>query len=168
MASAHDAPDSVQARAIETQLRDALRLDPAIADAHLRLAELYSANRDMPSAIAEYRCALDHNPELAEAHYRLSQLYARTGQPELAREQLELHRQLRARQKKDIESGVIPLRFPNANSTSCRVLGINGTGNRVKHVTCFTVTAILQPVWNLCLTAGIGYPLFATEQPNYA
>jgi tetratricopeptide (TPR) repeat protein len=117
--AAGGAPDQAQSSAIEVQLKDAVRLDPQLADAHFRLAEMYAAREDLPSAIAEYRSALDYNPNLIEAHYRLSQLYTRSGQPELANDQLELHRQLRARQKDEIGRGVIRFRLPNAKTPSC-------------------------------------------------
>lgn len=112
MLAAGGTPDPNQSDAIEAQLKAAVKLDPGLSDAHFRLAEIYAAREDLPPAIAEYRAALDRNPELVEAHYRLSQIYARRGQPELAKQQLELHRTLRARQKGEIESGVVPLRFP--------------------------------------------------------
>ncbi|HEX4229557.1 MAG TPA: tetratricopeptide repeat protein [Bryobacteraceae bacterium] len=117
--AAGGAPDPVRSAAIETHLKDAIRFDPQLADAHFRLAEIYAAREDLPSAIAEYRSALDCNPELVEAHYRLSQLYARSGQPELATEQLALHRQLRAQQGSQIERGAIHFRLPDDNTPAC-------------------------------------------------
>jgi tetratricopeptide (TPR) repeat protein len=119
MVAAGGAPDHAQSSAIEAQLKDAIKLDPQLPDAHFRLAEIYAAHEDLPSAIAEYRTALDCNPELIEAHYRLSQLYARFGQPKLASEQLELHRQLRAQQKSQIENGAIHFRLQHANAPPC-------------------------------------------------
>jgi tetratricopeptide (TPR) repeat protein len=119
MVASGGAPDRAQSAEIESQLKQAVRLDSQLADAHFRLAEIYAAREDLPSAIAEYRSTLDCNPDLVEAHYRLSQVYARSGQPKLASEQLALHRQLRARQKSEIGSGAIHFRLPNANESSC-------------------------------------------------
>jgi tetratricopeptide (TPR) repeat protein len=120
IAAAGGAPDGAQYAEIERELKDAVRLEPQLADAHFRLAGVYAtADGDLPDAITEYRFALDCNPRIVEAHYRLSQLYTRSGQPELAKEQLELHTRLRDQQKSEIESGKIPLRFPKINSQSC-------------------------------------------------
>ena len=119
MAAAGGAPDASQIAKIEAELKEALALDPSLADAHFRLASVYAARKDLPPAIFEYRAALDHNPRLAEAHYRLSQLYTRSGQSELAGEQIAVHRQLRAQQKHEIESGILPVRITGPEPATC-------------------------------------------------
>lgn len=119
IAAAGGAPDGPQSAMIEAQLKEAIMLDPRLADAHFRLAGIYAAREDLSQAIAEYRTALDCDPRLVEAHYRLSQLYARAGQPESAADHLKLHQQLRARQKDEIESGKIPIRFAETTAAAC-------------------------------------------------
>ena len=100
---------SASAGNVESELKQAIALDPHLADAQFRLASLYAERQDLPAAIAEFRAALESNPRLIEAHYRLGQLYSRTSQPKLAAEELDLHQQLRARQKTEIESGRVPI-----------------------------------------------------------
>ena len=111
--------DRAATKQIEEELRRAIALDSNIADAHFRLATFYSAEGQIDAAISEYRIALDLDPQQVEAHYRLSQLYARSGDPLLAKEQLQLHQELRARQKAEIESGKIPIRIGEGSTGAC-------------------------------------------------
>jgi tetratricopeptide (TPR) repeat protein len=119
IAAAGGAPDGPQSAQIEANLKEAVALDPQLADAHFRLAGIYAAREDLSSAIAEYRAALDCDPRLIEAHYRLGQLYVRSGQTQLAADQLKLHQQLRARQKSEIESGSVPIHLPETTAAAC-------------------------------------------------
>jgi tetratricopeptide (TPR) repeat protein len=119
MAASGGAPNSVQSAEIEAELKNAVGLDPHLADAHFRLASIYADREALPGAIAEYRSALDCNPRFVEAHYRLSQIYIRSGHPERGKEELELHQRLRAQQKSEIEGGKIALRFRVPSEQAC-------------------------------------------------
>jgi tetratricopeptide (TPR) repeat protein len=98
---------------IMTELQEALALAPGIAGAHFLLAEMYADKELLVRAISEYRAALECDPRGAEPHYRLAQLYARSGEEPLAKEQFELHKQMRAQQRNEIESGRVPIRLPD-------------------------------------------------------
>jgi len=98
---------------IELLLREAIRLDPSFADAHLQLGNLYSDQKQYTDAIGEYVIALKHNPDLADAHYRLGQAYVRTGEKDRAQKEFELYQRLRSehlaeadKQKADIRQFV--------------------------------------------------------------
>ncbi|MCU1295685.1 MAG: Tfp pilus assembly protein PilF, partial [Bryobacterales bacterium] len=116
IAAAAGTPNQTETAEIEKQLKSAIALDARIADAHFRLASFYAAHEQIQLAIKEYRVVLDQDPRIVEAHYRLSQLYARSGEPLLAKEQLQLHQELRAQEKVEIESGKVPIRISEAAS----------------------------------------------------
>jgi tetratricopeptide (TPR) repeat protein len=116
--------DNAQTTAIETELKRAVTLDPHLADAHFRLGALYAGREDLSPAIDEYVSALACNPRLVEAHYRLSQLYTRRGELQLAKEQRELHQQLRAQQKSDLQNGRVAVQIPEVSIVHCPGSGI--------------------------------------------
>jgi Flp pilus assembly protein TadD len=67
--------------------QEAVRLDPALAEAHFRLGLGYEALGKHEEAEAEYKKAVEaykkyfeENPDDAEAHYALGQTYANLGQ----------------------------------------------------------------------------------------
>ncbi|MFN0122047.1 MAG: tetratricopeptide repeat protein, partial [Blastocatellia bacterium] len=80
---------------IETLLQKALRLDPALADAHYELGFLYSDQNRNTLAVQSLRRAITLRPEMEKAHYRLAQLYQRTGQPDLAAREMEIYQKLK-------------------------------------------------------------------------
>ena len=81
---------------VESLLREAIRLDPSFADAHLQLGNLYADQKQYADAIGEYVIAAKHSPDLADAHYRLGQAYVRTGHKDRAQKEFELYQRLRA------------------------------------------------------------------------
>jgi tetratricopeptide (TPR) repeat protein len=98
---------------IESLLREAIRLDPSFADAHLQLGNLFSDQKQYADAIPEYVTAVKYSPELSDAHYRLGQAYVRTGEKDRAQKEFELYQRLRAehlaeadKQKADIRQFV--------------------------------------------------------------
>ena len=119
ISAAGGAPGEVRSAGIEAQLKQAIALGPLIADAHFRLAASYAARENLQGAIAEYQAALNCNPRLADAHYRLSQIYSRSGEPQLAKEQLQLHQQIRAQQKAEVESGKVLVRITETATAPC-------------------------------------------------
>ena len=94
---------SLNLRQIESLLKNALDLDPKLAEAHLQLGNLYSDQSKYPEAIPEYVRTLELNPDLADAHYRLGQAYVRTGQKALAEEQLQVYQRIREQHLEDLE-----------------------------------------------------------------
>ena len=80
---------------IESLLKRAVALDPALAEAHVQLGNLYSDQNKYADSIPEYLRALELTPDLAEAHYRLGQAYVRTGQGDRAQAQIQLYQRLR-------------------------------------------------------------------------
>jgi tetratricopeptide (TPR) repeat protein len=81
---------------IESLLKKSVALDPNLAEAHLQLGNLYSDQNKFSEAIPEYLLAIKQSPNMADARYRLAQAYVRTGQKELAQEQLRVYQKLRA------------------------------------------------------------------------
>jgi tetratricopeptide (TPR) repeat protein len=88
---------------IETLLQKAITADEKLPEAHLQLGNLKSDQGRFAEAIPEYRRALQLDSNLADAHYRLGQAYVRTGQKELAQEQLQVYQQLRTAHLADLE-----------------------------------------------------------------
>ena len=88
---------------LESLFKKAIHLDPNLAEAHLQLANLYSDQRRYDDSIPEYIKARALNPDLADVHYRLAQAYVRTGQKDLAQEELKVYQQLRAQHLSDLD-----------------------------------------------------------------
>ena len=97
-----DTSSSADMEQVERLLRTAITLDPTLAPAHLELGVLLSGLQKNTEAIAELRAAIRLKPEVAKAHYRLMQLYQRTGQRELAAQELQLFQALKARETKPV------------------------------------------------------------------
>jgi tetratricopeptide (TPR) repeat protein len=88
---------------IESLLKTSLALDPAFADAHLQLGNLWSDQKKYPESIPEYAKSLELNPDLADAHYRLAQAYVRTGEKDRAQEQFHVYQKLREQHLADLD-----------------------------------------------------------------
>jgi tetratricopeptide (TPR) repeat protein len=88
---------------VETLLSKAVAIDSKCADAYLQLGNLYEARRSFEKAIGYYSKSIETNPELSEAHYRLAIAYDRSGQPEKARQEFQLHERLRKQQADAVE-----------------------------------------------------------------
>jgi Flp pilus assembly protein TadD len=74
----------------ETLLKRAIQLEPLFAKAHLQLGNVYLDGRDYTHAAEEFATALRLDPGLWETRYKLSAAYKRTGQLELADQQMRL------------------------------------------------------------------------------
>jgi tetratricopeptide (TPR) repeat protein len=88
---------------VDTLLNRAVAIDPKCADAYLQLGILASSQRDIQKAIGYYTRAIEAQPQLGEAHYRLGVAYDRTGQPEKARQEFQLHDELEKQQAAAVE-----------------------------------------------------------------
>ena len=72
-------------------LRQAVQMEPAVADAHEELGKAYSALNDLPAAQQEVEKAIELAPKVARLHFMLGQLYRRAGQMEKARAELDFY-----------------------------------------------------------------------------
>jgi len=88
---------------IESLLKKSVALDPALAEAHLQLGNVYSDQNRHAQAIPEYLQALKLNPDLADAYYRLGQAYVRTGEKDRAQEQFQVYQKVRAEHMADLD-----------------------------------------------------------------
>ena len=88
---------------IDALLKKANALDPALADAHLQLGNLYSDQHKYLVAIPEYQRALEIDSDLADAHYRLGQAYVHMGEKDKAQEQLQAYQKLREQHLADLD-----------------------------------------------------------------
>ncbi|HEY0796078.1 MAG TPA: tetratricopeptide repeat protein [Acidisarcina sp.] len=80
----------------ETLLKTAINLDPAMAKAHLELADVYVARNDYQAALPEYEAAVRLDPALSEAHYRLAIAYKRAGHPGQSAREMQLFQNAKA------------------------------------------------------------------------
>ena len=88
---------------VESLLTKAITLDAKCADAYLQLGILHYSQRDFEKAIGFYAKAIEANPELADAYYRLAVAYDRTGEQEKARQEFQLHDEIKKRQAAAVE-----------------------------------------------------------------
>jgi len=88
---------------IESLLKKAVALDPALAEAHFQLGNLYSDQSKYSEAVPLYVQALERSPNLADAHYRLAQAYVHTGEKARAQEQFQVYQQLRSQQMAELD-----------------------------------------------------------------
>lgn len=90
---------------IEALLTRAVTLDPTLARGFLELGILLSDHDRHRDAIAHLIRATELQPGLAQAHYRLAHAYQRTGQTELAEEQLAIFQQLQQQAESQAAAG---------------------------------------------------------------
>ncbi|MGA8271544.1 MAG: tetratricopeptide repeat protein [Candidatus Sulfotelmatobacter sp.] len=88
---------------IESLLKKSIAIDPAFAEAHLQMGNLYSAQNKYKEAIPEYLRTHELNADLADAYYRLGQAYVRTGQKDLAQQQFQVYQGIRQRHLADLD-----------------------------------------------------------------
>jgi tetratricopeptide (TPR) repeat protein len=99
---AHSA-DQQSMQQVESLLTKAVTLNAKCADAFLQLGILHYSQRDFEKAIGFYTKAIEANPELADAYYRLAVAYDRTGEHEKARQEFQLHDDIKKRQAAAVE-----------------------------------------------------------------
>jgi tetratricopeptide (TPR) repeat protein len=92
------APNPNTVQHAESLLKQAVGLDPHCGDAYLQLGILATAQHDAPQAIRYFTIAAQATPNLADAHYRLGVLYDRTGEHEKAKQEFQLHDQIKHQQ----------------------------------------------------------------------
>jgi tetratricopeptide (TPR) repeat protein len=93
-----DAGDARPDEAIEGYLKQALTLDPKMADAHFQLGVLYQDQQKVPLAVKQFELAVKGEPENEKFHYRLAQAYKSAGNEEASAREFARYRQLRQKQ----------------------------------------------------------------------
>ncbi len=88
---------------VEALLTKAVTLDPKCSEAYLQLGIIAASQHDFNKAIDLYSKAIEADPQLADAHYRLGVAYDRTGQPTKAKQELQLHDQIKQQQAQEAE-----------------------------------------------------------------
>jgi tetratricopeptide (TPR) repeat protein len=84
-------------------LTKAVTIDPNCVDAYLQLGILYSSQHNYKKAIDFYTKAIEVDPRLGEAHYRLGVAYDRTGEPQKAKREFELHDEIEKQKAAAVE-----------------------------------------------------------------
>ena len=98
---------------IENHLKRAIELDPNLATAYLTWGRLYVRANRYSEAASVLERAVSLQPELLEAHYQLSRVLVKLKRTGEANRQLEIFKQLTARQKAQNESREIVRRLAN-------------------------------------------------------
>jgi tetratricopeptide (TPR) repeat protein len=80
----------------ETNLREALRLDPNLAQVHFQLGTVLEDLERPEAAIAELREAARINPAYPEPHMAMARIYHKLGQEPAAREEVKTYLRLHA------------------------------------------------------------------------
>lgn len=89
--------------AVESELKQAVKLDPKLGNAYLQLGILSSAKKDATAAINAFQKAIENSPLPDEAHYRLAQIYRQAGETEKARQEMALYNQAEQQKTKEAE-----------------------------------------------------------------
>jgi tetratricopeptide (TPR) repeat protein len=88
---------------VESLLNRAVTIDAKFGDAYLQLGNLYYSRRNVEKAIDYYTKAIEVKPDLVDAHYRLAIAYDRIGETAKARQQFQLHDEMKKQQAAEIE-----------------------------------------------------------------
>jgi tetratricopeptide (TPR) repeat protein len=88
---------------VESLLNRAVTIDAKFGDAYLQLGNLYYTRRNSEKAIDYYTKAIEVKPDLVDAHYRLAIAYDRIGETAKARQQFQLHDEMKKQQAAEIE-----------------------------------------------------------------
>jgi tetratricopeptide (TPR) repeat protein len=118
-------PDEMAIQQANALLLKAVSIDSNCGEAYLELGILAASKQSFEPAIAFYKKAIAADPGLADAHYRLGMAYDRTAQPAEAKQEFQLHDQIKRQQAAEIEKQrrelkqfLIALpRAPDGNST---------------------------------------------------
>jgi len=114
---AKETGDVAVAQPAEGLLKEAVTIDPNLAEGYLQLGILYAGRDSYKEAIGAYQKAIDLNPQLADAHYRLGVAYQRTGHQAEAQREFQAHQQVQKseaaaveRQRNEVQQFLIVLR----------------------------------------------------------
>lgn len=81
---------------VESLLKRAIALDPGLANAHLRLGNLYEDLHDYEHSVSEYQRTLELNPVQPDAHYRLATDYVHLREKQKADREFAIYQKQRA------------------------------------------------------------------------
>jgi tetratricopeptide (TPR) repeat protein len=84
-------------------LTKAVTIDSKCGEAYLQLGIIAASQRKFDKAISDYTKAIGADPQLADAHYRLGVAYDRTGQSAKAKQEFQLHDQIKQQQAEATE-----------------------------------------------------------------
>jgi tetratricopeptide (TPR) repeat protein len=84
------------AQAAETNLREALRLDPQLAAAHYHLGNLLQERGQLDAAVQEQLAAVRLDDKYAEPHVALAHIYNQQGRKDAAQEEVRIYLRLHA------------------------------------------------------------------------
>jgi len=96
-------PDAAGLAKVEEYLTKAVTLDANCSDGYLQLGILNASRRDYGKAIGFYMKAIEVNPQLVEAYYRLGVAYDRTGEAAKAKQEFQLHDEIKKRQQAAVD-----------------------------------------------------------------
>jgi tetratricopeptide (TPR) repeat protein len=96
-------PDKQAMKEAEALLTKAVAIDSKCSEAYLQLGIISASQRYFDKAIGFYIKAIEADPQLADAHYRLGVAYDRTGHPAKAKEEFQLHDQIKQQQAEATE-----------------------------------------------------------------
>ena len=82
----------------EALLAKSVSLDPKCSTAYLQLGVMAASRHSFRKAIGFYKKAIEADPQLADSYYRLGVAYDRTGQAAKAKQEFQLHDQIKQRQ----------------------------------------------------------------------
>jgi tetratricopeptide (TPR) repeat protein len=95
--------DSHATQQAESLLTRAVTIDPKCGEAYLQLGILSYAQRDVQKAIGLYIKAVEADPQMGDAHYRLGVAYDRIGETAKAKQQFQIHDEIKKQQADAIE-----------------------------------------------------------------
>jgi tetratricopeptide (TPR) repeat protein len=87
----------------EDILAKAVAIDSKCGEAYLQLGIISAAQHYLDKAINFYTKAIEANPQLADAYYRMGVAYDRIGQPAKAKQEFQLHDQIKQQQAEATE-----------------------------------------------------------------
>ncbi len=96
-------PDRQAMQQAEVLLAKAVAIDSKCSEAYLQLGILSASQRNFDKAIGFYTKAIEADPQLADAHYRLGVAYDRTAQSAKAKQEFQLHDQIKQEQAEATE-----------------------------------------------------------------
>jgi tetratricopeptide (TPR) repeat protein len=96
-------PDDKATQQAKELLTKAVSIDQNCAEGYLELGNLAASERFYDAAIDLYKKAIAGDSRLADAYYRLGMAYDRTAQPTKAKQEFQLHDQIKQQQAEETE-----------------------------------------------------------------
>jgi tetratricopeptide (TPR) repeat protein len=84
-------------------LTKAVTIDAKCSDGYLQLGILSTSERNFEKAIDFYKKAVEANPQMGEAHYRLGVAYDRMGESGKAKQEFQIHDEIKRQEAETIE-----------------------------------------------------------------